>query len=739
MTKTRRIYISIASLLAVLIIVYIFFSLRRASVAEKVPEGFVLQSAEVIPIDAIAIFHFNDVNASISFLSDTSGLFPSIFPQESPIGKFLYLSGTFGGEITLSFHYSAKNEVSPIAVLDLPPVPVSGKETEVLLRKLGAVSESSYNGIEIYSGRGLKIFRNGNRIIASPSLILIQSSIRHYKTKSSIMDNHDFRRMLAHTPEGEDKLFINIQQAGKFFSGYTDYRFWRYSDFISKISSWSSFSIDRELKGVSLNGKFFNYRGKAEFSEIFLNVEGEKSEVWNLLPYNTYGALVLSVEDFNALLDSYYEHRRSYNVVEEVEYKRCKDWFLTQKPAEVVLALIPYKSESRWVTLIRSESRRGSGRKVASTFEYKGALATLFGKSFSYNPERFVVTSGKWQLIGDEDMIREFASGDFEKYTLGDFMEQGEAGDMLTGSDSPLKVVANVSMMQDSVASVFRDPAHERVAVRLHKKNYQVLFFQIFPDLDKKGVDFSLSVISQRVTSLREPDAELVNVPDTVRIPVGPFLITKGQKEKMYLEQMPDNKLRLIFTDGRGIWAIPFTAPLRGFVEEIDYFSNKKFQMLFASGNKLYLLDKTGRYTGQFPKSVDSLILLGPKVYGHNGDFSIMLLHTDNTLRLYDRNCKPVEGWQDITTEEMIEGFPELMNIGESQYWILRTRLRTLIYRYSGEAIGDLSGKNALLPDTKIRILSGTKVAVTTRKGKEVSLDLKSGEIKKIRKRGKLF
>jgi len=349
------------------------------------------------------------------------------------------------------------------------------------------------------------------------------------------------------------------------------------------------------------------------------------------------------------------------------------------------------------------------------------------------------VTSGNWQLIGDEDMIREFASGDFEKYTLADFMEQGEAGDMLAGSESPLKVVANISMMQDSVASVFRDPAHERVAVRLHKKNYQTLFFQILPNLDKKSVDFSISLISQRVQKLREPDTELVNIPDTVRIPVGPFLISKGQEEKMYLEQMADYKLRLIYTDGRGIWAIPFTTPLRGFVEEVDYFSNKKFQMLFASGNKLYLLDKTGRYTGQFPKSVDSLILLGPKVYKHNGDFSIMLLHTDNTLRLYDKNCKPVDGWKDITTEEMIESFPELMKIGESQYWILRTRLRTLIYRYSGEVIGDLSGKNALLPDTKIRILSGTKVAVTTRKGKEVSLDLENGEIKKIRKRGKLF
>lgn len=739
MTKARRIYILIASLLAVLIVVCFFFSLRRASVADKTPDGFVLQSADLIPIDAIAICHFNNVNSTLSFLSDTSGLFPPLFPQDSPVGKFIALSATLGGEITLSFHYSAKNEVSPIAILDLPSDPISGKESDVLFRKLGAVSESSYNGIEIFSGSGLKIFKNNREIVASPSLILIQSSIRHFKTKSSIMDNHDFRNMLAHTSSGEHKIFLNIQQAGKFFSGYTDYRYWRYSDFTSKISSWSSCGLERDTKGVSIKGKFFNYRGKSEFSEIFSNVEGGKSEVWSILPYNTYNALVLSVDDFKMLLDSYYEYRRSFGVIDDAEYKRYKEWFLLQRPVELVLALIPYKSESRWVTLIRSEGKKRSKRKVASSFEYKGALAALFGKSFSYNPERFIVTSGNWQLIGDEDMIREFAAGDFEKYSMGEFLEQGEAYDKLKDSDAPFTIVTNISMMQDSVASVFRDPAREKVAARLHKKNYQALLFKIFPDADNKEIDYSISVTSQRVTDLREPETELVNIPDTVRVPVGPFLISKGQKEKMYLEQMPDYKLRLIYTDGRGIWAIPFTTPLRGFVEEVDYFANKKFQMLFASGNKLYLLDKTGRYTGQFPKSVDSLILLGPKVYEHNGSFSIMLLHTDNTLRLYDKNCKPVEGWKDITTEEMIEGFPELMKIGESQYWILRTRLRTLIYRFSGETIGDLSGKNTLLPDTKIRILSGTKVAVTTRKGKEVSLDLENGEIKKLRKRGNLF
>jgi len=738
MNRIRRSYIYIGLLFIASIGIIVFLLLRRAERQNAVPEGFTLEGASIIPIDAVAIFHFDDIRTSASFLHDTAALFPPFFPGSSPVGKLMMLSEGIRASLTISFHYSAKNEVSQLVTLNFSPDVKNEESMGIILRKLGAVKDLPYNGMEIYSGSGLKLFIHENSIVASPSLIIIQSSIRHIRKGSSIMNNSDFVRVLAHTPQGDHRLFINFQQIGKFFSGYLEYKYWFHADFLSKSTSWGSFAVGSQQNETMLSGHMFNFKGKANFSEIFCNIEGRKSDAWSILPYNTYGAFILSTDEFESLIDSYYEYRRSYGTIDEAAFKAARDWLMTQNPLEVVLALVPYKSGERWITLIKSGRGKRSNRKVADSFEHKGALSTLFGRAFSYNEENFIVTAGRWHMIGDGEMIQSFASGNFGKYTMEEFFAQGGAHEDIESTIAPFTVIANISMMQDSVTAIFREPLKSKTAGRFKKNNYQAMVFRIFPD--NNGAGSSLTLFSQKLERLREPESELVNIPDTIRIPSGPFLLTKGHSEKLYLEQLQNFKLRLTDDKGEGIWAIPFGTPLRGYVEEVDYFSNKKFQMLFASGNMLFLLDKTGKFVGQFPKMVDSLILLGPKVYNVSNDgFLVMLLHTDNTLRLYDRDCRPVNGWKDISLDEHIENFPELLKVEGKIYWILRTRIRTMIYTQMGEAVGDLSGKNSLLPDTKVKILSGTKVAVTTRKGKEVTLDLENGEVKRLKKEGFLI
>ena len=131
-----------------------------------------------------------------------------------------------------------------------------------------------------------------------------------------------------------------------------------------------------------------------------------------------------------------------------------------------------------------------------------------------------------------------------------------------------------------------------------------------------------------------------------VKIPTGPFeLINEKTGEKEYLEQSKNMKLRLLDNEKKGVWTVPFYTPIRGYVAQIDYFRNNSRQMLFASGNELYLLERSGRFSSGFPKRVDSLILIGPKVFelGGASDYVIMLLHNDNTIRVYDRDCRPYE------------------------------------------------------------------------------------------------
>ena len=193
-----------------------------------------------------------------------------------------------------------------------------------------------------------------------------------------------------------------------------------------------------------------------------------------------------------------------------------------------------------------------------------------------------------------------------------------------------------------------------------------------------------------------------------------------------YLIQFPNFKLQLADKDKKGIWTVPFSTPLRGYVEQVDMFGNGKLQMLFASGNQLFLLDRLGRFVNPYPKKVNELILLGPKVYktGDNGEFAIMLLHTDNTLRLYDRECRPFEAWSDITTKETIKGFPELLKVGKNRYWILKSVLKTRIYTINGIEVTRELKRFELLPNTPVKVVSDNEVIVKVTGNKNYRLNL---------------
>ena len=113
----------------------------------------------------------------------------------------------------------------------------------------------------------------------------------------------------------------------------------------------------------------------------------------------------------------------------------------------------------------------------------------------------------------------------------------------------------------------------------------------------------------------------------------------------------------------------------------------------------------------------------------------IMLLHTDNSLSLYDRECKQLEAWTDINVDETIKDFPELMETGGNRYWILRTQVKTRIYTINGLEITNVLGTQSLLPNTPVKKISDNEVEVRRSDGADIRLNLETGNIKKLKKR----
>lgn len=154
--------------------------------------------------------------------------------------------------------------------------------------------------------------------------------------------------------------------------------------------------------------------------------------------------------------------------------------------------------------------------------------------------------------------------------------------------------------------------------------------------------------------------------------------------------------------------------------------------MLFADQNHIYLLDRLGRFVKPFPRMVTPEILSGPQVYDLNGDgdVAIMLLHRDNTLRLYDKNGEAYPMWSDIAVPGAIKDFPEMIKEGAKKYLVLRTESVTEIYTSNGIRVTNLTGNNRLSNSTTVESAGNNNVAVKTVKGKKIFLNLETGNIK---------
>ena len=130
-------------------------------------------------------------------------------------------------------------------------------------------------------------------------------------------------------------------------------------------------------------------------------------------------------------------------------------------------------------------------------------------------------------------------------------------------------------------------------------------------------------------------------------------------------------------------------------MESIDYYRNGRLQYLFAAGSRLYLIDRLGRFVSGFPAELGKEVLLGPSVCDVTGDggYRAFVLHTDNTIELYNLHGQKAEGWETMTSGEFFKDLPEPVEHSGKKYWLVRTSGGPAVYGLNGGT--PLSGKEA--------------------------------------------
>ena len=656
-----------------------------------------------VPADAAAVFCFDGSSKARNFLADSTGLLRAFLAPESP-ALMDYLSRAGENRMLVSLHNSGS--LVPLVASEFHQADSAG------LAPYAAAAEKA----------GLKTTVRDGLLLASRSETLLSAACRHLDEGICILEAPGLEELTTRVG-GPAVAFLSARQAPKLLQVWSTARIRQHTDFIRTLADWTAFELTAaDDKHIALTGTSACPEKATSFLTAFRGYRMPAPSFADVLPYFADYAVSVPVGDITAYLERFRAFQdakgRLNNYNKDLKDKAGREmapeqWALHFQLKEAVRASYQQDGVREEILLVKT------GRDIPSgSNPFPGYLARLLGRQFDVVDTVCVSLPGHWTVLGTAVATGPFTDKKFLDYSL-----KQRLSDAGLSIPAGFTAYASATDFPSVLTNLFaKDPAG-MLESYVTGSAYAPALVGI--DLSSGRPDIRVSLDKR---ALKGNKVQVLERDTTVVIPTGPFPVQNSATGKTNTFYQNSN-LYLCLNDetGRGVWGVPFKQPICGAVESIDYYGNGKIQFLFAAGQKLYLLDRLGRFVKDFPADLGKPVLLGPKVYDFTGahGYTVMVLHKDNSLEMYNLHGQKPAGWKGIQAPETVKALPELLEIKDKKYWVVRTSIRTLVYGFDGgDPITKDEGGKMIRPDSQTTPNSRGGVTVDCYDGKTRDIKL---------------
>lgn len=755
MRKRTVIFLVLLSVLMVGAAVYGFMVLFRNPSNPAVSNN----TYAAVPMDAALIQHFSKLETLTEEVMVSGGYFQGIFNPGKELHRFWNQLGAFSrsscpvmekAEALCSLHPSAKNTLDVLFCLSVADVADKEWWKEFLNTFGENYKTRSYDGQVIYSLYGteeedaLYVSLAGNLLVASPSLVVLESSLRHLNNASSIMDNASFSRLVEQTPVSKPtRIFIPHDRIPALFAAYLGVPMQKYAAFLKTTGHWTVLDGFINQNEIQADGYTLVHPGQEHFFSALMGQQPQKWMAQDILPANTLAGLSLGISDLENYLEQVALYRELQKSHRKKPEKEKTDWFNLLYPTEVSLACVPFRGDYHWISVIHSRyiqqakiqfallNKQEEGKVMKNPVP--DLLTEIFGSVFSLSPATHYYYQGPFILMGDAAVLNELIRRNrtADTHTLSAAISQTKAfkGVMNT---SGVTLFLQLSAGPDPVLPLV-DKRYVNHLEFSRKFNAQYAFLQFSALEDRMYAHLSVYGDSLEVSPLvpRRREIRLRSGPgqDTLAREKPPYKVTNhftGKGNELFQSPWPECRLILRDHTGKVLWEKTMEGLVQDRVVQIDFLKNDKLQMLFAIGNRLYLIDRLGRNVSPYPKAFTTSILYGPYVFDPeaNKNYRILLVHQDNKLSCYDKYGTLADGWDDVLLPGYLTGEPRYISAEGTGYWVLYTDSRTLILSATGQVCAVSLQPDCLDPRKEVKLLGPFELYGTTIEGKSITLML---------------
>ena len=530
-------------------------------------------------------------------------------------------------------------------------------------------------------GEGLYAVSEDNLLLVSDSETLLKSSQRHIVKGISVLDAAGFQNALT-TVDGKNNVYIPNCHFGKLLPSLMPRPYSSYAGFLERLSQWCMFNLNTSKELISLAGTLVHDSDASDFMNVFEAMKPAAVEFSTMLPSYTLFAASMPMKELTAYVNaykSYLDSRQKMQIylaaqnrlgLEVSPVEMLQNWDVR----EVAVASFKVSSSVETVNLMKvgspvvSELFAGTDVTTLKGYQpelhkwaYPSLLSAVFGDFYARNDESYFTYIDGWVITGSQTAVEEYVSGRALEYDLKKYMSDAGQSDLL--AQHPSVFVSYFSCTEDrsELPSIFKKNMLTDLQALCGDAEYCPLVFSVSGGKKNSAVKLDL----HRLT-LKKTKAPAFERDTTVVVPKGPYDVKNSGTGKMNKFYQNSHNSLCLSQDGKDLWGIPFSDPMCGRAGTVDYFANGKLQILFCASDKLYLIDRLGRYVTGFPLSLGKEVLLGPDIYDFNGakKYNVMVLHKDNTVEMYNLKGQKPASWKGITSSETIKNLPERLIVG---------------------------------------------------------------------------
>lgn len=629
------------------------------------------------------------------------------FPHKEP--AFLTLSVSEENELDFTFI----SREAPVLSLDS----VQNKMVETFTKEGRTIKKYTLENMIAFTGN------LDSTYVFSSSRQLLEASLS--KT-GEIANSEDFRKALKAASSQEPTVFINHKKLAtltkNWFPGQD-------VDFISLFSNWTVADMDLSQASIKLNGITTAGDSLSGYINLFKGVPPSENLIANVTPATAKGFYSVTFEEYPSLD----RNLRLYNNMESDHRQTWKqDLLNTATEAGLIyleeteiFAIRTLDQEAARIALASYREETENFREIPF-FRYPGDNNFTFLQPL-LSPKDFTIYThlGEFVLFSNSsEALKEVVTAVQNEQVMSQSEAYVKTFQSLSTEASILLVTNNSRFKNDLASAVPQE--YQAATKNLTFSNYPLTALQFIYNSGFAHIHGTLTRNSDTKEGASTSQVTAVHL--EAEVATQPVFFKNHRTNGMDIAvQDSDNTLYLISPDGRIYWKKRLESRILGKIQSVDILRNGRYQLAFATQNRLHVLDRTGREVKPFPLDFRDEITQPLAVFDYDNKRKYRFVIVQNReLYMFDNKGNRVRGFDFSTASDRITHTPKHIRIGRKDYII----------------VPEASKLNILSRTGKVRVPVGETIDFSDNEWFEYQGDFvstnASGDLLKINEQGEL-